>query len=177
LASGSVKSYRERLAIARDELFEPLPVGISSMQGNAAIMYGADEDGDSSFRFPLDETRQEAYDELCGWFEVTCPCDVWLNTTITGTIQDIKAYAIPDPGREPEAFEELLALMPPRMQSPWRQLCVYPSVEDPVAVRSRRWIEVLEDYGTALAWTFLWVSFGHQVIYWGIARKIRWKWR
>ncbi|KIW72756.1 hypothetical protein PV04_00931 [Phialophora macrospora] len=126
LASVPVKPYCGSPDDAQDELFGPLPVGIR-LQGDGAIMYGADNDSDFSFRFPLDEGLQDAHDELCDWYEDNRRCEVWLTTTTTGTIQDIEVYAIPDSGRESEAFEKSFG---------------------PIAVKS--WVEVLADYGTAL---------------------------
>ncbi|KAJ9608674.1 hypothetical protein H2200_006445 [Cladophialophora chaetospira] len=159
-----------------------LPITGISKQSDAQIMYGGMPSAGSLSAFhPLSQGCQEAFDDFWEYFEVERPCKIWLNATGTGAVQEIQTLFIPDQRAEPEAFEEVLELMPPELRSERRWWCSYPPVSEAVPVNARIGIgtDMLKniDNGAALALTFILVAYGHEIIYGGFARKTRWKWQ
>lgn len=153
-------------------------------QSDPTIMYGGLPrylPGQLRVFYPLEETRQEMFDDMWEYYQMDCICDIWANTTSTGSVQDIQILSIPDQQAEPEAFDRVLSLMPPSMQSMRREWCTYPSVPD--YVHATGWASTMADYytkidyGVVLAFTFVLVAYSHEMVYGGFARKTRWKWQ
>ena len=151
-------------------------------QGDAAIMYGGMESY-LTVEFPLDEAEQEDLDYLWEYLQEESLCNVWLNTTVKGTVQEFQPVLIPDQRDKSHEFDEVLVLMPLDLREERHRLCEYPSPPYPGYVNSRNRtmadmfhaMEVI--LGPGLALTFFLVIMGHEVMYGGFAKKTRWKWQ
>lgn len=164
-----------------DGFFDPFATGIHK-QGDCATMYSpAPWPEHITLFFPLSEALQEAWDDFLLLYLINRPCDAWFNMTVTGTVERIMLYTIPDQWEDPEAFEDAVQAMPTGLQLPTRQMCTYPTVlpsgSATTTLDSWRQLFASIDLGAFLAMTFFLVVMGHEVFYGGFARRTRWKWQ
>jgi hypothetical protein len=151
---------------------------------NAAYMYRtvASTGAEVPFPFPQYPAQQDAYDDLWYYFVENTGCDLWLNATSSGSIQNLQLFPFPDQLQDPNGFEETLLSMPQETRIAWREGCTYPP-QTSVRYGHPRGMRVLwqsipaVDIQAALAITFFCVAMGHEVIYGGFARRTRWKWQ